>query len=112
MMWEGRISDPKKELSSLEMTLSLNPQGFAQSPIGERRLPLMPYKPLAMDECTTHPTNEFYVKFVYIVIINKVSIQHMWIFVYIVVGLRAQNHALGFGFVRGRWMIRGGTNSY
>ena len=27
--------------------------------------------------------NEFYVKFVYIVIINKISIQHMWIFVYI-----------------------------
>ena len=29
--------------------------------------------------------NEFYVKFVYIVIINKISIQHTWIFVYIVI---------------------------
>ena len=29
--------------------------------------------------------NEFYVEFVYIVIINKISIQHMWIFVYIVI---------------------------
>ena len=28
------------------------------------------------------------------------------------VGLRAQNYALHLGFVRGRWMIRGGTNSY
>ena len=27
--------------------------------------------------------NEFYVEFVYIVIINKISIQHMWIFVYV-----------------------------
>ena len=29
--------------------------------------------------------NEFYVEFVYIVIINKVSIQHMWIFIYLVI---------------------------
>ena len=29
--------------------------------------------------------NEFYVEFVYIVIINKISNQHMWIFVYIVI---------------------------
>ena len=29
--------------------------------------------------------NEFYVKFFYIIIINKISIQHMWIFVYIVI---------------------------
>ena len=29
--------------------------------------------------------NEFYVEFVYIVIINKVSIQHIWIFIYIVI---------------------------
>ena len=29
--------------------------------------------------------NEFYVKFVYIVIINKILIQHLWIFVYIVI---------------------------
>ena len=28
------------------------------------------------------------------------------------VGLKAQNYALDLGFVRGRWMIRGGTNSY
>ena len=28
-MWEGRIFDLKKKLSSLEMTLSFNPQGFA-----------------------------------------------------------------------------------
>ena len=45
-------SFPKKELSSSEMALSLNPQSFAKSHIGERRLPLMPYplmpyKPLA-----------------------------------------------------------------
>ena len=29
--------------------------------------------------------NEFYVEFFYIVIINKISIQHMWMFVYIVI---------------------------
>ena len=29
--------------------------------------------------------NEFYVEFVYTVIINKVSIQNMWIFIYIVI---------------------------
>ena len=29
--------------------------------------------------------NEFYVEFVYIAIINKILIQHMWIFVYIVI---------------------------
>ena len=29
--------------------------------------------------------NEYYVKFSYIVIINKISVQHMWIFVYIVI---------------------------
>ena len=29
--------------------------------------------------------NEFYVEFFYIFIINKISIQHMWIFVYIVI---------------------------
>ena len=29
--------------------------------------------------------NEFYIEFVYIVIISKISIQHMWIFVYIVI---------------------------
>ena len=40
-------SFPNQVLSSLEMTLSLSPQGFAQSHIRERLLPLMPYKPLA-----------------------------------------------------------------
>ena len=45
-MWEERIY-PKKELSSLEMVLNLNHQGFAQSHVGEKRLSLMPYKPLA-----------------------------------------------------------------
>ena len=45
-MWEERIY-PNKVLSFSEMALSLNSQGFAQSHIGERRLPLMPYKPLA-----------------------------------------------------------------
>ena len=39
------VSDPKKELFFLEMVLSLDPQGFAQSHIEERHLPLMPYKP-------------------------------------------------------------------
>ena len=39
------VSNPKKELSFLEMVLSLDPQGFAQFHIGERHLPLMPYKP-------------------------------------------------------------------
>ena len=34
-------------LSYLEMALNLSPQGFAQSHIGERRLPLIPYKSLA-----------------------------------------------------------------
>ena len=41
------ISAPNQVLSKLEMALSLSPQGFAQSHIGERCLPLMPYKPLA-----------------------------------------------------------------
>ena len=41
------ISAPNQVLSSLEMALSLSPQGFAQSHVGERCLPLMPYKPLA-----------------------------------------------------------------
>ena len=34
-LWEERISNPKKELSSLEMALSLSPQSFTQSHIGE-----------------------------------------------------------------------------
>ena len=37
---------PNQVLSSSEMTLSLNSQGFAQSHIEERRLPLMLYKRL------------------------------------------------------------------
>ena len=43
----GNESFPTQVLSSLEMALSFSPQGFAQSNIGERRLPLMSYKPLA-----------------------------------------------------------------
>ena len=35
-------SFPNQVLSSLEMALSLSPQGFARSHIGERCLPLMP----------------------------------------------------------------------
>ena len=53
-MWEERISSQSGIVLfgngvefSLEMALSLNPQGFTQSYIRERRLPLMPYKPLA-----------------------------------------------------------------
>ena len=40
---ERNKSFPNQVLSSLEMALSLSPQGFAQSHIGERLLPLMPW---------------------------------------------------------------------
>ena len=43
-------SFPNQVLFSLEMTLSLSPQRFAQSHIGEKRLSLMPYKPWPKDE--------------------------------------------------------------
>ena len=35
------VLDPKKKLSFSKMVLSLDSQGFAQSHIGERHLPLM-----------------------------------------------------------------------
>ena len=39
-------SFPNQVLSSSKMTLSLNPQGFTQSHIGERCLSPLPYKDL------------------------------------------------------------------
>ena len=49
-LWEGDLSQtPTKELFALGMGQEdrCHPHEFAQSHIGERHLPLMPYKPLA-----------------------------------------------------------------